>query len=139
MAIGFKKGISGEAYNVDKGPKTPASTGGPKTGRTDVGSKGLEKGKVSKEGGGQGGGGGVEGAHNFDFATGGDTPMFGHQNADTQKGSGGVGSHTHGETAHDNGPAQSQGTGAAFAKGGSQGMFGYAPSQPATAGITSAR
>lgn len=129
MANGFKKGVSGMAANVDKGPKTSAGVGGPKSGANESGSKGLGAGKVSK-----GMGSGVEGARSFQFAHGGDTPMFGHQNSDTQKGS-----KQGGGTAHDNGPEQSQGTGQKFAEGGTQNMFGFAPSQPATAGITSAR
>lgn len=64
------------------------------------------------------------------FAKGGDTPMFGHQNADTQEA---------GVTEHDNGPDQSQGTGDKFAAGGSTKMFGYQGSVPARSGITSAR
>jgi len=63
-------------------------------------------------------------------AQGGNTPMFGHQNSGTQKPGG---------TAHNNGPEQSQGTDGTFAAGGKSSMFGYAPSQLATAGITSAR
>jgi hypothetical protein len=129
MADYHKKGVSGVAANVDKGPKTAAGLGGPKSGANESGSKGLGKAKVSK-----GMGSGVEGAHNFEFAEGGDTPMFGHQNADPQKGT-----KQGGGTAHDNGPAQSQGTGQKFAEGGTQKMFGFAPSQMATAGITSAR
>lgn len=64
-----------------------------------------------------------------EFAKGGDTPMFGHQNAGSQK---------PGVTEHDNGPAQSQGTDGKFAAGGKGKMFGYTPSKTATAGITSA-
>jgi len=63
---------------------------------------------------------------NAKFAEGGDTPMFGEQQAETQT------------------PAQTSsesdtGPGAKFAKGGSGKMFGYSPSVPAKAGITSAR
>jgi hypothetical protein len=64
------------------------------------------------------------------FAEGGDTPMFGHQNADKQH---------PGVTEHDTGSDQSTGTGDKFAKGGSGKMFAYSPSVPARDGITSAR
>jgi hypothetical protein len=118
MANGFKKGVSGMAANVDTGPKTPAKVGGPKSGAKDMGSAGDERStkKFTEK--------------KADFAEGGDTPMFGHQNADPQKPGG---------TAHNNGAPQSQGTGAQFASGGSTKMFGYTGSLPAQAGITSAR
>jgi len=64
-----------------------------------------------------------------EFAKGGTTPMFGHQNSGPQKA---------GVTEHDNGPAQSQGTDGKFAEGGKGKMFGYNPAKTATAGITSA-
>lgn len=64
---------------------------------------------------------------NQQFAVGGKSNhMFGPQGANAQK---------PGETAH-NAPA---GPGADFAKGGSGKMFGFAGSQPAQAGKTSAR
>lgn len=121
MANGFKKGGEG---NVDSGS-------GSKSGMQSSDSNGIGKGKVAK----------TEKQHDAteEFAQGGDTPMFGHQNADTQTGAKGTGSSTSGGTSHDNGPEQSQGTGAKFASGGSQKMFDYAPSMPAQSGITSAR
>lgn len=61
-----------------------------------------------------------------DFAKGGDTPMFGEQEA---------GDMPSGTT--DKG--DQSGPGDKFAKGGSGKMFGYAGSQPAQAGKTSAR
>lgn len=61
-----------------------------------------------------------------EFAKGGDTPMFGQQNSDEQKPQ---------TTAHDTSPTT--GTGDKFASGGSGKMFGYRPSTPAQAGITS--
>lgn len=64
--------------------------------------------------------------HNVEFAKGGTTPMFGEQKAGEQKS---------GDTAHDVGG----GGGDKFACGGSTKMFGYAGSQPAEAGKTSAR
>jgi hypothetical protein len=65
--------------------------------------------------------------HNVTFAKGGNTPMFGEQAAGSQK---------PGETSHDVGGGA---PGAKFADGGKGKMFGYAGSQPARAGITSAR
>jgi len=102
------------------------------------------------------------------FAKGGNTPMFGHQNSDTQQPGGtshhngpeqsqgtgdkfakggntsmfghqNAGTQKPGGTAHDNGPEQSQGTGNKFAEGGKGKMFGFTGSLPASAGITSAR
>lgn len=64
------------------------------------------------------------------FAEGGNTPMFGHQNADEQ---------APGGTAHDNGSPQSQGSGDKWACGGKTKMFGFAGAMPAREGITSAR
>ncbi len=62
------------------------------------------------------------------FAEGGHSNhMFGEQNADEQKAA---------TTAHDTGGS---GPGDKFAMGGSDKMFGYSPSVPARAGITSAR
>ena len=60
------------------------------------------------------------------FAEGGNTHMFGAQKAGEQAPA---------TTAHDAGA----GSGDKFAKGGSGKMFGYSPSAPARAGITSAR
>lgn len=65
-------------------------------------------------------------SHNADFAKGGNTHMFGEQQAEPQ---------TPGHT----GDRGAGGKGASFAKGGSGRMFGYAGSQPAQAGRTSAR
>ncbi len=63
------------------------------------------------------------------FAEGGhENHMFGEQNADEQKA---------GTTRHDTSPET--GPGDKFAMGGSEKMFGYSPSLPARAGITSAR
>ncbi len=60
-----------------------------------------------------------------DFAKGGNTHMFGPQKAGEQE---------EGVTEH-----ETSGDGGKFAKGGSGKMFGYAGSEPAKAGITSAR
>lgn len=62
-----------------------------------------------------------------DFAKGGDTHMFGEQNAEPMP---------EGHTAD---PSAADGVGDKFAKGGSGKMFGYAGSAPARAGITGAR
>lgn len=65
-------------------------------------------------------------SHNAEFAKGGNTPMFGPQEAGEQD---------EGTTAHDiEGGGDDK-----FAKGGSGKMFGYAGVQPAQAGKTSAR
>lgn len=64
---------------------------------------------------------------NVEFAKGGDNHMFGPQAAGSQK---------PGETQHDVGGGA---PGDKFAKGGSGKMFGFSGSQPAQAGITSAR
>ena len=67
-----------------------------------------------------------ESSHNVEFAKGGNTKMFGEQQASPQ---------TPGQT-EKNGAT---GKGAEFAKGGSGKMFGFAGSESAKAGITSAR
>lgn len=68
-----------------------------------------------------------ETSHNVEFAKGGNTHMFGEQAAGEQK---------PGETSHD---VSGGAPGPKFASGGSGKMFGYSPSAPARAGITSAR
>lgn len=110
-----KGGVSGYGATDDNIHKGSGSKGS-----SEAGYK-LPKGKAE---------GNAVGGKPAKFAEGGDTPMFGHQNADTQK---------EGVTEHDNGPEQSQGTGDKFAKGGGTKMFGYSPSVPARDGITSAR
>lgn len=67
-----------------------------------------------------------ETSHNVEFAKGGNTHMFGEQQAEPMKS---------GQT----GDPGATGKGAEYAKGGSGKMFGYAGAQPAKAGITSAR
>lgn len=67
-----------------------------------------------------------ETSHNVEFAKGGDTHMFGEQQAENQ---------TPGHT----GDRGATGKGAEFAKGGSGKMFGFQGSVPARDGITSAR
>lgn len=70
---------------------------------------------------------------NVEFAKGGNTPMFGHGPVTPSNIQ--AGEQAPGTTAHKN----EGGGGDKFAKGGSGKMFGYAGSQPARAGITSAR
>jgi len=67
-----------------------------------------------------------ESTHNVEFAKGGNEHMFGEQQAGEVK---------PGST----GKPNQTGKGAEFAKGGSNKMFGFAGSEPAQAGITSAR
>ena len=107
------EGGYGEGDNVHSGS-------GSKSGKTEGGYR-LPKGKAE---------GNAVGGKATTFAEGGDTPMFGEQNADEQKPDG---------TAHDTGNDQNDGVGDKFAAGGSTKMFGYAGSVPARAGITSAR
>lgn len=71
---------------------------------------------------------------NAKFAEGGNTPMFGKGDRTTTAPSDAAGSQKPGVTEHD--PA---GSGSKFASGGTGKMFGYSASEPARAGITSAR
>jgi hypothetical protein len=72
----------------------------------------------------------TEKTHNVEFAKGGDTPMFGEQEA---------GSRMHDDKSPSTGKPDSSGPGEKFAEGGSGKMFAFNPSVPAQAGITSAR
>lgn len=67
-----------------------------------------------------------ESTHNTEFAKGGNTHMFGEQQASPQ-------------TPKQTGKNGATGKGAEFAKGGGGKMFGFAGSAPAQSGITSAR
>ncbi len=78
--------------------------------------------------GGDAGAEATEKSHDVEFAKGGDTHMFGEQNADEQEA---------GTTAHDTSPES--GPGDKFAEGGKTKMFGFSGSLPARSGITSAR
>lgn len=89
--------------------------------------KGQKQEGSVKAGGGDAGAEATEKSHDVEFAKGGNTPMFGEQAAGEQK---------PGVTEHDVGGGA---PGAEFASGGKGKMFGYNPSQPARAGITSAR
>jgi hypothetical protein len=72
---------------------------------------------------------------NADFAKGGDTPMFGKGDRTVTAPREQAGEQKPGVTEH----SPDGGSGDKFAKGGSGKMFGYAGSQPAEAGKTSAR
>ena len=72
----------------------------------------------------------TEKSHDVEFAKGGDTPMFGEQEAGSRKGA---------DKSPSTGKPDSSGPGEKFAEGGSTKMFGYQGSVPATAGQTSAR
>src|SRR5208282_156315 len=108
----WEKG-GGDTDNVHSGP----------------GSKGKGK---STGGGGRGGdaGSATEKSHDVEFAKGGDTHMFGEQEAGSRKGP---------DKSPSTGKPDSSGPGEKFAAGGSTKMFGYQGSVPATAGQTSAR
>ena len=102
------EGGFGEGDNVHSGSGSKSGSAG----------YSLPKGKAE---------GNAVGGKDVTFAKGGNTPMFGEQNADEQKPA---------TTAHDTGAG---GVGDKFTMGGSTKMFGYNPSVPATAGITGAR
>lgn len=71
---------------------------------------------------------------NAEFAKGGKTHMFGNGDHTVTASSDAAGPQTPGVTQHD-----PKGEGGKYAKGGSTKMFGYCGSEPARAGITSAR
>lgn len=73
--------------------------------------------------------------HNVDFAKGGKTPMFGKGDRTVTASTEQAGEQKPGVTEHDT----STGGGDKFASGGSTKMFGFSPSTPAQAGITSPR
>ena len=107
----WEKG-GGDTDNVHSGP----------------GSKGGKKGTSGSRGGDAGSA--TEKTHDVEFAKGGDTPMFGEQEAGSRKGA---------DKSPSTGKPDSSGPGEKFAEGGSTKMFGYQGSVPATAGQTSAR
>lgn len=115
MAKG-KGGASGfgEGDNVHSGSGSKSgkeSTGTARVSHGDAGASATEK------------------THNATFAEGGDTPMFGEQEAGSRKGA---------DKSPSTGKPDSSGPGEKFAEGGPGKMFGYNPSKRATAGITSA-
>lgn len=112
--------------NVDKGP-----------GSKGKGSSGVGKGpSVTAVDGGSGRSGKTPGAsatektHNVEFAEGGDTKMFGEQEA---------GSRTSDDKSPSTGKPDSSGPGEKFAGGGKTKMFGFHGATPAIAGITAPR
>ena len=113
MAKG-KGGASGfgEGDNVHKGSGSKGgSTGTPRVSGGDAGAEGTEK------------------THNVEFAKGGDTKMFGEQEANPRV--------EGGEAI--TGKRDVKGPGEKFAEGGKDKMFGFNPAVPAQSGITSAR
>ena len=70
---------------------------------------------------------------NVEFAEGGDTPMFGKGDRTTTETRDAAGTQTPKQT------AQHSTNNPKYATGGSTKMFGFAPAEPAKAGITSAR
>ena len=71
----------------------------------------------------------TEKTHNVEFAKGGDTKMFGEQEAGPRTGA---------DKSPSTGKPDSSGPGEKFAEGGSGKMFGFNPAKPAQSGITSA-
>ena len=131
MANWQKKGVSGEASNVDEG------TGSKRDGAKGSNAGGKARGpSVSMTDGGTGrsdksaGASATEKTHNVEFAQGGDTKMFGEQEAGSRKGD---------DKSPSTGKPDSSGPGEKFAEGGSTKMFGFQGAVPATAGISSAR
>jgi len=100
----WEKGGGDTADNVKSGP-------GSKHGKGDAGSA-------------------TEKTHDVEFAKGGDTPMFGEQEAGSRKGE---------DKSPSTGKPDSSGPGAKFAEGGSTKIFPFEGSVPARAGISSAR
>lgn len=138
MANWQKKGVSGEASNVDSGA---GSKGGSSScdGAKGNGAGGRARGPsvTMADGGGAGFSSGTktsadatEKTRNASFAEGGDAHMFGEQEA---------GSRTGDDKSPSTGKPDSSGPGQKFAEGGKGKMFGFAGSLPATAGISAAR
>ena len=98
---------------------------GAKGGNVDAG-----PGSKSGKGGGDAGASATEKTHNVEFAKGGDTHMFGEQEA---------GSRTGGDKSPSTGKPDDAGPGEKFAAGGKTKMFGFQGAIPAREGITSAR
>lgn len=92
------------------------------------GSKGGKTGTPKVSGGGDAGASATEKTHNVEFAQGGDTPMFGEQEAGSRKGP---------DKSPSTGKPDSSGPGEKFAEGGTDKMHPYTPAKRATAGITS--
>jgi hypothetical protein len=124
MADWEKKGAS---ENVKKGP---GSKGGSSGGRARGPSVSEVDGHDGRGGKGDAGASATEKTHNATFAEGGDTHMFGEQEA---------GSRTSADKSPSTGKPDSSGPGEKFAEGGKGKMFGFAGAVPATAGITAPR
>ena len=105
-----------------KGGSNVSSGPGSKSGQKDSGSVApvSTTSKVSRN----------ETSHNVEFAEGGDTHMFGKQEA---------GARTGADKGPSTGKPDSSGPGEKFAEGGKTKMFGYSGALPARDGITSAR
>ena len=123
MADWTKKGVKGG--NVDSGPGSKGSSAsgrgkGPSVSMVDGGTA-IHSQKASADA--------TEKTRNADFAKGGDTAMFGEQEAAPRTGA---------DKSPSTGKPDSSGPGEKFAAGGSGKMFAYNPAKPAQAGITSA-
>ena len=123
---GGEGGYAGDD-NVKAGPgsKGSSSSGrgkGPSVSAADGGSAGHSSGSKPSTA--------TESSRNADFAEGGDTKMFGEQEA---------GSRTSGDKSPSTGKPDDRGPGEKFAAGGKNKMFGFAGALPATAGISAAR
>ena len=112
MADKWEKGGDG-SDNVKSGPGSKSgATGTPKVSAGGAGASATEK------------------THNVEFAKGGNTPMFGEQEAASRTGA---------DKSPSTGKPDSSGPGEKFAQGGSGKMFGFSGALPAQSGITSAR
>jgi hypothetical protein len=116
----------GDNVHSGKGSKSgstgKARTGGETVSAQDGASAGFSDGnKTSADA--------TEKTHNVEFAKGGDTKMFGEQEAGPRTGA---------DKGPSTGKPDSSGPGDKFAAGGSGKMFPYNPAKPAVAGITSA-
>jgi hypothetical protein len=118
----------GEGDNVHSGAGSKSgSTGKARTGgETQSASDG---GKAAFSSGNKTSADATEKTHNVEFAKGGDTAMFGEQEAGSRKGE---------DKSPSTGKPDSSGPGEKFAAGGDGKMFGYNPAKTAQAGITSA-
>jgi hypothetical protein len=132
MADWTKKGAGG---NVDSGSGSKGGSSsrdgskgggrarGPDVAMADGGSSGHSSGDKPSTA--------TEKTKNVEFAEGGDTHMFGEQEADKDTGT--SGNHP------SSGKPDARGPGDKFAAGGKNKMFGFAGALPATAGISAAR
>ena len=118
----------GEGDNVHSGKGSKSgSVGSARTGGETVSA--ADGGKAAFSSGNKTSADATEKTHNVEFAKGGDTAMFGEQEAGSRKGE---------DKSPSTGKPDSSGPGEKFAAGGSGKMFPYNPAKPVTAGITSA-